>query len=163
MTYGRAFSLFSNVQGKARPNLTGRLLKERGNGTCKIRLIDSGIAFPLVDATWTNVLLYGATRERDAKYGLWPGRRRIERCREWCVTCVEWRTTGHAMWNDRLSRAHPRPSPAATRSTSWIPCTWTLFAIVLLALRDLRRTRCATYSRWGFRGGKFICENLANI
>lgn len=30
MTYGLAFSLFSNVHGRARPNLTGRLLKERG-------------------------------------------------------------------------------------------------------------------------------------
>lgn len=58
------------------------------------------------------------------------------RC-ERCIVCDMCRAENNAMWNDRLSR----PSLRAIRSTRWMPCTWTLFAIVLLVPRDLRFVR----------------------
>lgn len=97
MTYGRAFSLFSNVQGKARPNRTGRLLKERGTRRVQNLLIHSDIVL----AGWrymnqcSTLRCYKRTRcERD---GNTRGRNRAEMhsCGVWHVCRVENNGTRH--------------------------------------------------------------------
>lgn len=84
MTYGLAFSLFSRVQGRARPNLTGRLLKERGERCVPIVNSGTSAALPRADAT-REPMLYStsATRERDACMGGYVyARARNQRIRE---------------------------------------------------------------------------------
>lgn len=132
-----------------------RSTAERTRYTCE-RSVNShfGVALPL---GWRYVnqcsTLRCYKRTRDAKDGIcsWAkeGREkeRERSCIEWCVTCVEGRTAGHLMWNDR----YPRPKSCRYQFDNTLN-TSTLFAIVLLALR----VRCLyVFTRWGIYLRKF--------
>lgn len=136
MTYGLAFSLFSSVHGRARPNLTGRLLKERRRGSCRSLSRAPEWSYPMVDATWTNVLLYGATREYEIYANEMGMYRRGEEGRKgqrdalgrWRRVGEDERNVGNAapcQTTDRFARIRQRSESGFNRSTRcWIADTF---------------------------------------